>query len=429
MLYFQPEEELLAIHEDNTRLQKSWPWWRWVLTGLNILALVLSSILSWHFLNGGSMPGCGGGSPCNMILGSRWSTIAGVLPVSGLAMGVYLAMLVAGLFIGPSIESPIRHLAWTALLILAGSIAGSALWFTYVQKWLIGGFCVYCMSTHVTGLLLAALIIWRALKEFSKHSDDGSPNVAGTVEDSSSVARRCYVGFFPAIGPALIGLALAGILAASQVGISSPAVYTAGASQGILPTVNYRSVPMIGSPDAPYIVTLLFDYDCPHCQKLHLMLDEAIRRFDGKLAFALCPTPLNSHCNPYVARTVGEFRNSCDLARIALAVWLANRKAFTLFDNWMYAYESGDSWHPRSPESAREKAFELVGRKKFDAALSDPWIERYMQTCIQIFGQTLQNGEGAVPKLIFGSRWVIPEPRDVNDLVAILQKSLGIPKP
>jgi len=52
-----------------------------------------------------------------------------------------------------------------------------------------------------------------------------------------------------------------------------------------------------------------------------------------------------------------------------------------------------------------------------------------MQTCIRIFGQTLQSGEGAVPKMILGSRWVIPEPRDLNDLVAILHKSLGIPRP
>lgn len=375
------------------------------------------------------MVGCGGGGPCDMVLSSRWSMIAGVLPVSGLAVGVYLAMLVAGIFIGPATEAPVRRLAWTALLILAGSIVGSALWFTYVQKWLIGGFCVYCMSTHVTGLLLAALIIWRGIKEFNKRADDGSPNVAGTVENSSLAARRRYPGFFPAIGPALIGLTLAGILAASQVRISSPPVYSNGKSQDILPAVDYHNVPMIGSPDAPYIVTLLFDYDCPHCQRLHLMLDEAVRHFGGKLAFALCPTPLNSHCNPYVTRTVGEFRNSCDLARIALAVWVANRDSFTVFDNWMYRYDSGDSWHPRSPLAARAKAVELVGQKKFDAALSDPWIGRYMQTCIQIFGQTLRSGEGAVPKLIFGSRWVIPEPSDVNDLDMILQKSLGVPKP
>lgn len=401
---------------------RPWPWWRWILTGLNVLALVLSSVLSWHFIMGGSMIGCGGGNSCNTVLGSRWSMIAGLIPVSGLAVGVYLAMLVAGLCIGPGIEAPIRRLAWNALLILAGAIVGSALWFIYIQRWVIGDFCIYCMSTHAIGLLLAVLIVWRATREFNNRFNHIP------LTDNGIVKKR-ITGFFRMISPALIGLILAGILVASQIGISSPVVYSNGKSQGILPSIDYHNVPMIGSPDAPYVVTLLFDYDCPHCQRLHLMLDETIRRFNGKLAFALCPTPLNSQCNPYVARTVGEFGNSCTLTRIGLAVWIASRKAFPVFDNWMYTNESGNSWHPRSPEAAREEAVELVGQKKFDAALSDNWIRRYMQTCIRIFGQTLRNGNGGVPKLIFGKHWIIPAPRNTDDLVKILHKSLGVPMP
>ena len=137
------------------------------MTGLNILALVLSAILSWHYLKGGSMAGCGGGSPCEQVLNSRWSIIAGIFPVSGLAVGVYLALLVASLFIGPATEAPIRRLAWRVMLVLAGSVAGSAIWFTILQKWVIGDFCPYCMTTHITGLLLAVLVIWRAIKRIS----------------------------------------------------------------------------------------------------------------------------------------------------------------------------------------------------------------------------------------------------------------------
>src|SRR5215469_15069803 len=104
------------------RLQRSWPWWRRVLTGLCSLALALSAYLSWHYLMGGSVIGCGGGSPCDLVLSSRWSTIGGVLPVSGIAAGTYLAMLVASLFIGPATAAPVRQLAWRAMLVLAGAI-------------------------------------------------------------------------------------------------------------------------------------------------------------------------------------------------------------------------------------------------------------------------------------------------------------------
>ena len=158
------------------------------------------------------------------------------------------------------------------------------------------------------------------------------------------------------------------------------------------------------------------------------MLDEAIRRYGGKLAFALCPTPLNTNCNPYIPRNVDEFADSCELAKVGLAVWVARREAFPAFDRWMYSLESGDRWRPRSLDAARAKAVELVGRAKFDAAWANPWIARYLQTSIRIYGHTIQ-GNNAVPKLVFGSRWVIPEPYDADDLVLILHDSLAVPSP
>ena len=413
-----------------TRFRRSWPWWRWVLTGLSALALALSAYLGWHYLVGGSVIGCGGGSPCDQVLNSRWSSIAGVLPVSGLAAGAYLAMLVASLFIGPATEAPVRRLAWRAMLVLVGAAAGSAVWFTIVQKWFIGSFCPYCMATHITGLLLAALVIWQAPKQFDDGSTDAAPtNPRGQNAASMTAVPRRVIGRLPAIGLALVGLVLAGIMAACQVRFAPPAVYRGGESQNNLPAIDPHAVPLVGSPDAPYVVTLLFDYKCPHCQQLHLMLDEAIRRYGGKLAFALCPTPLNTQCNPYIPRDVDEFKDSCELAKVGLAVWVARREAFPAFDRWMFSFESGDRWHPRSLDAARAKAVELVGQAKFDAALADPWIDRYMQTSIRIYGDTVQNGNNAVPKLVFGSRWVIPEPNDADDLVSILHDSLAVPKP
>jgi hypothetical protein len=35
----------------------------------------------------------------------------------------------------------------------------------------------------------------------------------------------------------------------------------------------------------------------------------------------------------------------------------------------------------------------------------------------------------AIPKLVYGSRWVIPEPHDADDLVSIVQNSLAVPGP
>jgi len=297
------------------------------------------------------------------------------------------------------------------MLILVGAAAGSAVWFIILQEWFIGAFCPYCMATHITGLLQAALVIWRAPLQFD---DDPNP------------APRRMIYAFPAIG-----LALAGIMAVCQVASTPPPVYRAGALQNDLTAVDPHAVPLIGSPDAPYVVILLFDYRCSHCQDLHAMLDEAIRRYDGKLAFALCPAPLNNQCNPYISGEVEQFKDSCELAKIALAVWVASHQAFGDFDHWLFSPDPGQPWHARSLDAARAKAIELVGQAKFDAARADPRTGEFLQTSVRIFGDTInadQSGS-AVPKLVFGSRWVTPQPHDPNDLVLILHNTLGVPQP
>ena len=398
----------MVADKNMTGARGSWPWWRWVLLGLISLALALSAYLSWHYLTGVTVIGCGGGSSCDEVLSSRWSAVGGVLPVSGLAVGAYLAMLVASFSLGPATSLPVRRLAWRAMLVLAGAIAGSAVWFFIVQKWMVGAFCPYCMATHITGLLLASLVISRATKEF----DNDSRN---------HVVRR-----LPAFGFAFMGILLASVLALCQWAIVPRAVYRAGESQNSSADINAHAAPMVGSPDAQYVVTMLFDYKCPHCQQLHFMLGEVVRRYGGKLAFVLCPAPLNRECNPYVPRDVDEFKNSCELAKIGLSVWAAKREAFAEFDQWMFTHESGDRWTPRSVEAARAKAAELVGQKNFETAMADPWVERYLQNSVRIYGDA---GAGAIPKLVFGSHWVTPQSNDADGLISILHDSLGLPTP
>lgn len=408
--------------------KKIWPLWRISLVGLILFALGMSVLLSWHFLTGETMAGCGGGSPCDQVLSSKWSMIAGIVSVSGLAMGVYLAMLFAVFFIGADAEKSVRYLAWKVLLLLAGSVTGGATWFIILQKWVIGEFCFYCMTTHITGLVISALICWQAMREPGFHSAEktGETDMKTDVEGLKHVSRKKRL---QVTGLVFAGLVFAGILAAGQVGLAPTSVYHNGASQEKLPEVDYNNVPLIGSVDAPVIVILLFDYQCAHCQKIHFMLYDVVNRYKGKLAFALCPTPLNTQCNRYIPRDMDAFKNSCELAKTGLAVWKANHEAFPAFENWMFTYDSGDRWRPRSLEIARAKAIELVGQPEFETALTDPWIESYLKSCVGFFGQTLQNGKGGIPKLIYGSRWVIPEPENTEDLIRILQESLTLPQP
>ena len=181
-----------------------------------------------------------------VLLATRCSAAGGrrlrVLPVSGLAAGVYLAMLVASLFIGPTTAPPERRLAWGALLVLVGAAAGSAVWFTIVQKWVIGAYCPYCMATHIAGLLLAGLVIWRVRMQFDDDSTDvalanrpparsvgvasnapAGAVIADPIHDVSPAAPRRAIRPLPATVLTLVGLSLAGIMAACQIAITPKA--------------------------------------------------------------------------------------------------------------------------------------------------------------------------------------------------------------
>ncbi len=400
------------------RVRPAWPWWRWALASLSAVALALSLYLGWHQVTGGRVIGCGDGSRCDAVLNSRWSTIGGVVPVSGLAAGVYLAMLVAVFYLGAETEASVRRAAWRALLVLAGAALGGAVWFTAVQKWSVGAFCPYCLATHATGLVLAALLCWRVRRE----RDVGAPGDETTIGADVSASRPIAGG--AAVGFAGVGLVAAAALAVAQVTLSPRGVFRGGEASAHAATNEDGAGPRVGPADAPQVVTLLFDYQCPHCQRLHFMLEETVRRYAGQLAFALRPAPLTPACNPYVTRDTMAFRGSCELARIALAVWVADRAAFAEFDRWMFSLEAGARWRPRSVDAARAHAVGLVGEAKLAAALGDPWVERYLQRSVAIFGQT---GENALPKFVLGSRWVTPEPGDARDLAAILAASLALP--
>ena len=406
------------------------------MMGLSALGLALSTYLGWHYLMGGKIIGCGAGGACEQVLNSRWSTIGGVVPVSGLAAGTYLAMLMASLLIGPKTAPPDRRLAWSAMLVLVGAAAGSAVWFIIVQRSILGTFCPYCMATHITGLLLAVLVIWRAVKQSTYDTFDvaqPAPDLKGATPPRDTPAAPRSRGRVrpPTVGLCMVGLALAAVMAAFQVAFAPPPVSRGGEVSSSQPTIDPRAVPLVGSPTAPYVVTMLFDYKCPHCQKMHAMLDEAVSRYDGKVAFALCPAPLNNRCNPYISRQVPEFADSCELARLALAVWTADHQAFAAFDRWMFSPDPGKVWRARTLDDANAKAIELIGQEKLEAAQIDPWVDQFMHTSTQLFGDTInpdQSGN-AVPKLVFGSRWITPQPADAEDLISTLQASLAIPPP
>jgi uncharacterized membrane protein/protein-disulfide isomerase len=370
---------------------------------LTIAALGISAYLSYISLTKGQPPaGCGSGSGCEEVLASKWSRWLGV-PVSLLAVWVYIAVLAAmPSLIAPRTES--HRIGRVLLSTAAAAIAGAALWFIYLQLFVLKAICPYCMAGHIIGLLLAAVLVWRL---HVRHLPAGAIGLAGVVVIAVvqvNTATNMVTLLAPTPG--------------MDSDFSAAGQRTVTVLDGQL-VLNLNEEPLLGPPDAEQVMVVMLDYACPHCRHTH----DVIKRFQadhpGRLAVVLLPTPLNHKCNPHApVKLHARFDESCELSRIALAVYLADPAAVPAFDKWMFELKA-----PRSAESARGEAIQRVGRESFEQAYADPRMQRMIARNVYAYGQS---GADRVPVLIVpGAPAVVGRVDDPGVLGELLAKVSG----
>jgi len=186
-------------------------------------------------------------------------------------------------------------------------------------------------------------------------------------------------------------------------------------------------VPMIGLPSAPKTMVSLFDYSCHHCRVMHPLIMQAHQAFGDQLGIISLPMPLDAQCNFTVRRTPRPHINSCDYAKLGLAVWHANRTVHPQFDDFMFATET-----PPPLEKAGQYAAQLVGGPDVLAkALSDGWVNQYLKLGIDIYAtNSIYVHNGSMPQLIIGTNLTSGTLNSPGDLYKIVQEQLGIqPRP
>ena len=352
--------------------------------------LVLAGWMLFHSLTGVQMVGCGAGSGCDSVMGSPWAYVLGGVPVSLPAAVSYLLLALCIVFLGG--ESPedrsLDRLLWPMMLVLSGAIVGAALWFCYLQVFVLHAFCKYCTLLHLLGLVLAVLVL--------------------------VAAPRKFVWF-------VVGLLSAAVFAAVQV-YTRPVVYDEGRTEAALPSFVDGEIPVLGPQDAPEELTLLFDFQCIHCRRLHRVLPDLLEKAGGQYRIRLCPVPLSSACNPYIPATgVDRFAGSCALTRDALAVWFARPDAYEAY--WEYLLGSGDARATVDPAEAEASARAILG-DGFQAAVQDPRIDAYLRKAEELFGRTSNAEKSGVPRLIHGQNWLVPETDQADELLELIRLSL-----
>lgn len=372
---------------------------------LCVACLALAGWMLFHSLAGERMVGCGAGSGCDSVMGSPWAYVLGGVPVSLPAAVAYLLLGLCVLFLGGEKEEDrsLDRILWPMMLFLGGAIFGAALWFCYLQLFVLHAFCKYCTLLHLLGCVLA---LW--LLSLSKQPKRSPERPFGRLRKN----RSWFV----------VGLLAAALFAFVQSRTLPAAAYDTGRTEVALPAFTDREIPVLGPSDAPDELTLLFDFQCNHCRRLHRVLPDLLEKAGGQYRIRLCPVPLSSACNPYIpASGIDRFAGSCQLTRYALAVWYARPAAYEAY--WDYLLGSGDERAVIAPTEAEASARAILG-SDLAAALQDPRIDAYLRKVEELFGRTSNAEKSGVPRLIRGQHWLVPETDQADELLELIRLSL-----
>ena len=358
--------------------------------------LALAGWMLFHSLTGARMAGCGAGSGCDSVMGSPWAYVLGGVPVSLPAAVAYVLLALCLVFLGgeSSEDRSLDRLLWPMMLVLGGAILGAAIWFCFLQLFVLHAFCKYCTLLHLLGILLAGWIMF-----------------AGRPFDR--LRNRSWFA---------VGLLAAALFAFVQSRTLPAAAYDTGRTEVELPAFTDGEIPVLGPSDAHDELTLLFDFQCNHCRRLHQILPDLLEKAGGQYRIRLCPVPLSSACNPYIpASGIDRFAGSCPLTRYALAVWYARPDVYETY--WDYLLGGGDERASIAPADAEARARALLG-DGFQEAIQDPRIDAYLRKAEELFGRTSNAEKSGVPRLIHGQNWLVPETDQADELLELIRLSL-----
>jgi uncharacterized membrane protein len=418
----------------------------------------ISAYLLSVSMSGGRAIGCGPGSGCDEVLGSRWAYVLGV-PVSALALVVYLALLVTSFSCGPKSTPKQRRGAWEIMVPGAVLIFGGALWFTALQAFVLHRFCPWCLTAHACGAAAAILLLTRVPLTDSAERRDKDPAVPRSSAWKAAivaivavavlgvaqvaVAPKTYsVTSVPAESVNVVANNVEANSAPPKVLVTNPAAVSKlpiimtnppakvaaalaaaeGRAMSLLGgrfQLDITQAPIWGATNAPHKMVSLFDYTCYHCRDMHSVVADVFHKFSNQLAIVSLPMPLDSRCNYLMRITPKAHTNACTYAKLGLIVWRAKHEAVLAYDDWFFGFKD-----PPSLQDVTNKAVELVSREGFAAASRDPWVEMQLGRNIDLYvmnAREFKNGQ--MPQFFIGTN-VATGTLTTDQLRAVVEKSV-----
>ena len=257
---------------------------------------------------------------CDIVNNSPQSEIAG-MPISLLGAGFFLGVAVAGVL---AKDAAWRLYQVTALLAGLGVLYSVYLAFVASQ---LGAICVMCITIYLCTALLA-YAGWRGTQAAGTPLLDGLqavPTSLGFVTIAATLAIVVLVGnsavSAKGSNPALqeiTGERRTGQAAAPAPDLIDQLATSYAKMKG--PVELTGTEPVLGDPNAPYLVVEFADYGCPHCAEASVQLKQLVNQLP-EVQVRFRPFALSGACNPALASQEGPER-----CRAAMAAECAHKQ-------------------------------------------------------------------------------------------------------
>lgn len=434
----------------------------WIAFGLSLYLAFLSA-------SGSTPVGCGPDSGCGDVLRSKWAYFLDI-PVSWLAAPIYLALGILSLMAFKETKPLYVEILGQVASLLA---ICAALWFISLQLFVTKTLCPYCLATHTFALIgsvlftlarrsalkavvqgpkmrlfqpeLATITVFIFAGICAVQSMTDRPRLVETVEeipdseDSETSSDETTHELDPATieasaprwksDPADVDVAALGRplkLSDLKGGIA----YTADEWKGLVPEFGAMASaaaiegPVIGPRVAKSTAFSLFDYTCHYCRDQHAVLIEAQKTYGDKLNIINLPMPLDASCNHVLTTRNTETQRAhigaCRYARLGLALWRADWRAFYEWDAKMYGKET------RPLQEAFDEAVSLVGSEKLWRSLNDPWIDRQLAFSTLFYERNAQRySRGELPQVMASTKTQFGILRSTVAAYAFFEDALG----
>jgi len=154
------------------------PWPQWIVPTLAVIGLVIAIYLT-YIETTQSQAFCGPVGDCNSVQQSPYAKLFGLIPIGILGMVGYftiLAVWVASIFL----PETWRKLSGLALWILAWVGILFSIYLTFLEPFVIGATCMWCISSAIiiTLLLWATTPLAKMATQVEDDLDDGMPDTA-----------------------------------------------------------------------------------------------------------------------------------------------------------------------------------------------------------------------------------------------------------